>query len=287
MASREFKALIARADVLLEFFRPGVLDRLGLGSDRVDGDQPQARPLRAIRIRADRPLPAARRSRSGLCGDDRNAECLPQRGGFGHSVSADGRPCRLLAGGDDRSLPPSWPASAPAAAASSTSASWSRLLFLQPLPLTLPPPPEGGILNGGAACYNVYRTADGRFVTLSAVEPKFWASFCTAMKRPEWIARHHEPLPQQALIADVAAVFREQPLRSLDRTAHARRLLLPGRPRLPRGARASAYSRARAGAPRRTTRSTLHSPPSSTRCRPGPRRPLSETTAEDVLADWA
>jgi crotonobetainyl-CoA:carnitine CoA-transferase CaiB-like acyl-CoA transferase len=65
-----------------------------------------------------------------------------------------------------------------------------------------------GLLNGGAACYQIYETAGGRFVALGALEEKFWAAFCTAVGRDEWAARQWEPLPQQALIAEVAALMR-------------------------------------------------------------------------------
>ena len=68
------------------------------------------------------------------------------------------------------------------------------------------------LLNGGAACYQIYGTADGRFVTLGALEPKFWAAFCEAAGRPDWTARQAEPLPQDSLIAEVAALFESRPL---------------------------------------------------------------------------
>jgi alpha-methylacyl-CoA racemase len=48
----------------------------------------------------------------------------------------------------------------------------------------------GEILNGGAACYDVYRTKDGRFVALAALEPKFFEAFCAAVGRPELADRH-------------------------------------------------------------------------------------------------
>jgi alpha-methylacyl-CoA racemase len=71
---------------------------------------------------------------------------------------------------------------------------------------TVPGPGET-YLNGGAAYYQVYGTADGRHVVLGAVEPKFWAVFCAAAGRPDWVARQSEPIPQHALRADVAALF--------------------------------------------------------------------------------
>jgi crotonobetainyl-CoA:carnitine CoA-transferase CaiB-like acyl-CoA transferase len=67
--------------------------------------------------------------------------------------------------------------------------------------------PREGLLNGGAACYNVYATADGVRVSLGALEPKFWKAFCSAAERPHWIARHHDPLPQHELKAELAAMF--------------------------------------------------------------------------------
>ncbi len=62
-------------------------------------------------------------------------------------------------------------------------------------------------LNGGAAYYQVYATADGRHIALGAAEPKFWRAFCEAAGVPDWIGREAEPLPQTALIADVAALI--------------------------------------------------------------------------------
>jgi crotonobetainyl-CoA:carnitine CoA-transferase CaiB-like acyl-CoA transferase len=65
---------------------------------------------------------------------------------------------------------------------------------------------EAGLLNGGAAFYRVYACADGH-VTLAAIEPKFWANFCNAVGRSDWIARQDEALPQTALIGELAALF--------------------------------------------------------------------------------
>lgn len=62
-------------------------------------------------------------------------------------------------------------------------------------------------LNGGAACYRVYRTRDGRHVALGAIETKFWCRFCATAGRDDWVARAAEPMPQEALIADLAAFF--------------------------------------------------------------------------------
>ena len=47
-------------------------------------------------------------------------------------------------------------------------------------------------LLGGTACYAVYRTQDGRFVALAALEPKFFAGFCAAVGRPDLAGRQWE-----------------------------------------------------------------------------------------------
>ena len=62
-------------------------------------------------------------------------------------------------------------------------------------------------LNGGAAYYRVYRTSDSRHVALGAVGEKFWNRFCEAAGHSEWTARAADPVPQHALIAEVQALF--------------------------------------------------------------------------------
>jgi alpha-methylacyl-CoA racemase len=71
------------------------------------------------------------------------------------------------------------------------------------------PKPRSTYLNGGAAYYQVYETRDGRHVVLGGVEPKFWRAFCETADRTEWIARQSEPIPQTNLIESVAGFFRE------------------------------------------------------------------------------
>lgn len=69
------------------------------------------------------------------------------------------------------------------------------------------PTTDSGLFTGGTAYYNTYATKDGRHIALGAVEPKFWSAFCVAANRPEWIARQDEPRPQTALGAEVASLF--------------------------------------------------------------------------------
>src|SRR5205085_11197887 len=38
-----------------------------------------------------------------------------------------------------------------------------------------------GVLTGRYACYRLYRCADGRWISVGALEPKFWAALCRAL----------------------------------------------------------------------------------------------------------
>ncbi len=65
-------------------------------------------------------------------------------------------------------------------------------------------------LRGESACYRVYPCADGEPVALGAVEARFWANFCRAVDKHEWIARQYDRPLQPALIAEVAALFKSK-----------------------------------------------------------------------------
>jgi alpha-methylacyl-CoA racemase len=45
------------------------------------------------------------------------------------------------------------------------------------------------LLSGGVPCYGVYPTADGRYLAVGALEPKFWHALCDAIDRPDLIER--------------------------------------------------------------------------------------------------
>ena len=45
----------------------------------------------------------------------------------------------------------------------------------------------GDILSGRYACYNLYETRDGRWLSVGALEPKFWAALCRAVGLEELI----------------------------------------------------------------------------------------------------
>jgi alpha-methylacyl-CoA racemase len=66
-------------------------------------------------------------------------------------------------------------------------------------------------LTGGLACYRIYETADGRFLTITSVEPKFWTRLCELIDRPELVERQYDQ-DQGALAAELASVFRGRSL---------------------------------------------------------------------------
>jgi crotonobetainyl-CoA:carnitine CoA-transferase CaiB-like acyl-CoA transferase len=64
-------------------------------------------------------------------------------------------------------------------------------------------------LGGGIANYNIYVCADGKYIALGALEPKFWIGFCKVIDKPEWEGRiaMQDPTSAQQLKADLEAVF--------------------------------------------------------------------------------
>ena len=67
-------------------------------------------------------------------------------------------------------------------------------------------------IEGLHACYNIYRTADDRYLALGALEHKFWKAFCERVGRREWIARHDTGGDDQAsLLVLVRDLIRSRP----------------------------------------------------------------------------
>lgn len=67
----------------------------------------------------------------------------------------------------------------------------------------------GDNLTGGLVCYHVYETQDGKYVTLAALEPEFWAAFCRAVGRKDLLAQQFAPaLPGEPAYEELRALFR-------------------------------------------------------------------------------
>ena len=67
------------------------------------------------------------------------------------------------------------------------------------------------MLTGGLACYRIYQTADGRGLTVAALEPAFFRRLTELLGRPELAERQFDP-GQEALAAELAAIFDTRPL---------------------------------------------------------------------------
>jgi alpha-methylacyl-CoA racemase len=68
------------------------------------------------------------------------------------------------------------------------------------------------LLTGGLACYRVYPTADGRHLTVGALETKFFARLCELLSLEELIPRQYDPEAQSELADRLAETFAAKPL---------------------------------------------------------------------------
>jgi crotonobetainyl-CoA:carnitine CoA-transferase CaiB-like acyl-CoA transferase len=67
------------------------------------------------------------------------------------------------------------------------------------------------LLTGGLACYRIYATADGRYLTVAALEPRFFRRLCELLGRPELAERQLGP-EQEPLADELAEIFAGKPL---------------------------------------------------------------------------
>ncbi len=288
------RELIRGADVLLESFRPGALARLGFAAGAMRRLNP--RLVHCVLSGFGQDGPAARRA-----GHDITYMALA--GGLATSGTAARPvvahpPTADFAGGLQAALAivaallrratTGVGAFIDIAIADSVLA-WQGLVLTGEHRLPGSQARGGGLLNGGAACYQVYETADGRFVALGALEEKFWAAFCAAVGREDWSARQGDPLPQQALIAEVGALMRtrtrNQWVRDLAAVDCCFQPILE-----PREVAADPHIAARglvaAPAGRDALVEVLY-PARIDRIPPVPRRPLAEIDAAAALRAWA
>ena len=197
------RALCARADIVLEGFRPGVAARLGVGPDDV--------PERTVYCSI---------TGFGIAGEhvDRVGHDLNYLGFAG--VLEDTAPA----------LPPLQPADLAAGALAATVDILAALLERErtgagahlTISMThgahrlvshrLGGDPLPRFLTGGLACYRIYETADGRHLTVGALEPKFFVRLCEVLGRPELAELHLDDARQEELAGDLASVFAARPL---------------------------------------------------------------------------
>lgn len=210
-----FLRLVAKADVVVESFRPGVLERLGLGWDAL----------------------AAVNPRLVLCSISGYGQTGPYVHRAGHDLNYLGLAGVLAMGAEGPGRPPAMPGVQLADLAGG--ALWSATGILAALVgrertgqgshldvsmtegalallaaelgnLDCGAHPSRGreILNGGSACYAVYRTSDDRYLSVGALEPKFWLAFNTAIgRKPDLSELVAAPAQQERVRAEIAAIL--------------------------------------------------------------------------------
>ena len=191
-----FMRLAKDADVIFESFRPGVVDKLGIGYETVNAINPRVVYCAITGYGQTGPW-------AELAGHDINylatAGLLDQIGT--HDGKTSGPPAipnlqigDLLGG----ALTPLLGVLAAVIGAKAsgqgshvdvamTDAVLAHTIF--PLVTTQvfgqPAPRGADLLTGGVPCYGVYRTADDRYLAVGALEPKFWQAMCVAIGRSD------------------------------------------------------------------------------------------------------
>jgi crotonobetainyl-CoA:carnitine CoA-transferase CaiB-like acyl-CoA transferase len=196
------RSLCARADVVLEGFRPGVAERLGIGP----GDVPATAVYCSITgFGLDGPH-ATRAAHdvnylgwAGVLQD--TAPALPPVQVADLAAGALGAVAQVLAALLRRERT----GQGSRVVVSMTQRSHDLVAH------RLGGEPVPRLLTGGLACYRVYGTADGRHLTVGALEPRFFRRLCEVLGRPELAERQYEG-DQEALATELAAVFETRAL---------------------------------------------------------------------------
>jgi crotonobetainyl-CoA:carnitine CoA-transferase CaiB-like acyl-CoA transferase len=212
-----FLKLASTADCVLEQFRPGVVDRLGINYAAVAEVNPRVVYCSLTGFGQDGP----HRERSG-----HDLNYLALSGMLGLTTDERGKPVipgvqvADLAGG----MITGFAILAALLARERTGrgqyidvSMFDVMLSMLPIPAahqfagnTIP---VGGkyVLSGAYPFYNVYETNDGKFMTLGALEPKFWANFCRKVERDDLAARQFDSAERRAnLFEEVRAVFQSR-----------------------------------------------------------------------------
>jgi alpha-methylacyl-CoA racemase len=207
--------LVREHDVLLESFRPGVTDRLGVGYERLREENPRLVYCAITGYGQDGPY-------TGRSGHDMNY--LGLNGLLGLSGDAGGPPVQSagqiadLGGGAMmaafgilaalRERDESGEGQLVDVSMFDGSLSWLALVAARYLADNTPPARGGLELAGSLICYRPYACKDG-WVTLGALEPKFWQAWCRGVGREDLVEKQFES-PGSDAHAEVERVFLER-----------------------------------------------------------------------------
>ena len=219
------RALVAEAHAVVEGFRPGVMERLGLGYEALRAIHPAIVLTSISGYGQDGPLRLA-------AGHDLNY--LSLAGVIDQTRTPDGRPvfshlqiADQLGGAQTAAigtlaavLGAQWTGQGRWVDVSMTDAVRQHQVILGTDALAEGAAPQAGasLLNGGVPCYNLYRCADDRWLAVGALELKFWQGVCAVVGREDWAARHwslgEAPGSEaaRALIDELGALIGSRPL---------------------------------------------------------------------------
>ena len=207
--------LVREYDVLIEGFRPGVMERLGVGCERLREENPALVYCAITGYGQDGPYTA----RSG-----HDLNYLALNGLLGLTGDAGGPPVQAggqiadLGGGALmaafgiltalRERDASGQGQLVDVSMFDGSLSWLAMVAARYFCDGLPPRRGEPELGGRLVCYRPYECSDG-WVTIGALEPKFWQAWCHGVGRRDLIEKQFEPPGSEAHV-EVEAIFRER-----------------------------------------------------------------------------
>jgi alpha-methylacyl-CoA racemase len=212
-----FLKLASTADCVLEQFRPGVVDRLGINYARIAEINSRIVYCSLTGFGQDGP----HRERSG-----HDLNYLALSGVLGLTTDDSGKP--VIPGVQVADLAGGMIAGFAILAALLARERTGRgqyvdvsmfdvMLSMLPIPaahhLAGATIPVGGkyVLSGAYPFYNVYETGDGKYMTLGALEPKFWANFCRKVGRQDLVSRQFDSGERREnLFTELQAIFKSK-----------------------------------------------------------------------------
>jgi alpha-methylacyl-CoA racemase len=210
-----FMRLAEKSDVVVECFRPGVAGRLGIGYETVSAVNPHIVYCSATGYGQSGPYAqwaghdlnyqavAGALAASGL---DRNG--VPALPGLTLADSAGGgwlAAIRVLSALNARHA--TGRGQFIDASAAEGTLQLMGMLVDDYLANGVTVTHDEGLLNGGYACYGLYKTADGGSLAVAAIEPKFFKTLCECMGLAPLAARQMDTNAQPSLRAELARVF--------------------------------------------------------------------------------
>lgn len=200
--------LLSEADVFLEGFRPGYLARYGLDYATVHKINPRLVYCSITGFGQKCHKPAHDLNVIGLAGlnslDDIGRACVSevQVSAIGSALNAlSGVSMALLARertGEGQHLDVNLYATALSMQVTGISSLWGcAATGDKPFGRT-------------AHYYNIYRTQDGRYLTVGTIEPKFWQRFCELIKMPELVERQFDFAHEEVLEKQIASKIAEK-----------------------------------------------------------------------------